>query len=194
MLTLLLALIVAIVLFVLLLRERSLARRRREQVQHELVRSLDSFEEELTTQLATHTVPKRIMEHLRTSLAGQSEQFAAFHEGFSYDPKDARFLGSPIDFVVFRGRSDGTVREVVFLEVKQHPNVTLTPAERSIREAVSSGHVRWERLDLSESAGITTEEVRRIGSEAFEADIERSIREHTRDARERLIERITKHL
>ena len=188
------AIILITILTTILIRERSTMRARNDALRRELTRSLDSFEDELTIELAKHTVPKRIMEHLRTSLSGQSEQFAAFHHGFSYDPKDARFLGSPIDFVIFNGRSNGAIEEVVFVEVKQHQKVRLTPAEESLRTTIGEGRVRWERLDLETEAGITTEDVRSIGSEELETDVERSVREKTRRAREQLFERITKHL
>ena len=186
--------ILAVLFAVLLIKDRTTMRMRTDAARRELVRSLDSFEDELTEALAHHTVPKRIMEHLRTRLASQSEQFAAFHTGFSYDPKDARFLGSPIDFVVFRGRANGSIDEVVFIEVKQHRGVRLTRAEESLRETITSGNVRWERLDLSEHAGVTTGHVRTMGSEDLETDVERSVREKTRRAREQLIERLSKHL
>src|SRR5215467_1730307 len=47
-----------------------------------------------------------------------SEHLAPYMAGFPYNPKDARFLGTPIDFLVFDGMGDDDVREVVFLEVK----------------------------------------------------------------------------
>jgi predicted Holliday junction resolvase-like endonuclease len=174
--------------------EREKQRRRRETIRNELVRSLDAFEDEMIAQLTNLTIPRRVMEHLRTRLASQSEQFAAFNDRFSYDPTDARFLGSPIDFVIFDGRSTGTIEQVVFLEVKQHAGVRLTPAETSLRNAVESGRVRWERLDLNETPGITTETVRTLAAEDLEADVSRSVREKTRTVRERLLERLSKHL
>jgi predicted Holliday junction resolvase-like endonuclease len=47
-----------------------------------------------------------------------SEHLAPYFPGFPYNPKDARFIGSPIDIIVFDGANDGEVQEVVFLEVK----------------------------------------------------------------------------
>src|SRR5206468_1492693 len=46
------------------------------------------------------------------------EQLIPYLPDFEFNPKDVRFLGSPVDFVVFDGLSDGTVRRVVFVEVK----------------------------------------------------------------------------
>ena len=62
---------------------------------------------------------------------------------FPYNPKDARFLGSPIDFVVFDGLSEGQVKNIVFVEVKTRVSA-LSTRERRIRDAVQSGRVLWQ--------------------------------------------------
>ena len=46
------------------------------------------------------------------------EQLVPYLPDFPFNPKDVRFLGSPVDFVVFDGLSDGHVARVVFVEVK----------------------------------------------------------------------------
>src|ERR671924_1600066 len=46
------------------------------------------------------------------------EQLVPYLPEFGFNPKDARFLGSPVDLVVFDGLSAGDVQRVVFLEVK----------------------------------------------------------------------------
>ncbi|MDX2031812.1 MAG: Holliday junction resolvase-like protein [Blastocatellia bacterium] len=64
---------------------------------------------------------------------------------FNYNPKDARFIGSPIDFVVFDGLSDeqeGQIREIVFIEIKTGA-ATLSRRERLVRDAVRAGRVKW---------------------------------------------------
>jgi predicted Holliday junction resolvase-like endonuclease len=62
--------------------------------------------------------------------------------GFPFNPRDARFLGSPIDFVVFDGLSEGDVRRVVFVEVKTG-SATLSARERRVRDAVEGGRVEF---------------------------------------------------
>ena len=47
-----------------------------------------------------------------------TEHLIPFFPSFPWNPSDARFLGSPIDFVVFDGLSEGEVREIVLVEVK----------------------------------------------------------------------------
>ena len=74
-----------------------------------------------------------------------SEQLVPFLPGFGFNPKDARFLGSPVDLVVFDGLDEGTLRRVVFLEVKTGGAV-LTARERQVRDAVQGGRIEWVEL------------------------------------------------
>jgi predicted Holliday junction resolvase-like endonuclease len=64
---------------------------------------------------------------------------------FPFNPKDARFLGSPVDFVVFDGCDAGNVERVVFVEVKTNSGA-LTKRERQIRDAIEAGRVEWCEL------------------------------------------------
>ena len=73
------------------------------------------------------------------------EHLAPFTEGFGYRPRDVRFLGSPIDFVVFDGLGETDVREIVFVEVKTGGS-RLSARERAVRRAVLDGRVTWREL------------------------------------------------
>jgi predicted Holliday junction resolvase-like endonuclease len=72
-----------------------------------------------------------------------AEQIAPFLPGFPFDPTELRFIGKPVDFIAFVGSSRGRIEEVAFVEVKSG-NATLSPVERSLRDAVKDGRVRWE--------------------------------------------------
>src|SRR5688572_1513085 len=61
---------------------------------------------------------------------------------FEFDPRDVRFLGSPIDFVVFDGLCQGEVKRIVLVEVKTG-SATLSARERSVREAARAGRIEW---------------------------------------------------
>ncbi len=74
-----------------------------------------------------------------------AEQLVPFLPGFPYNPRDARFLGSPVDFVVFDGLTDGDVRRVLFVEVKTGA-ADLSGRERRVRDAVRAGRVEWVEL------------------------------------------------
>ena len=73
------------------------------------------------------------------------EQLVPYLPGFAFNPKDARFLGSPVDFVVFEGLSDGAVRRVIFIEVKTG-SAELSRRERQVRDAVEARQVAWAEI------------------------------------------------
>jgi len=79
------------------------------------------------------------------------EQLVPYLPEFGFNPKDARFLGSPVDLVVFDGLAAGDVRRVVFLEVKTG-GAPLTTRERQVREVIEAREVVWAELRLSRSA------------------------------------------
>jgi predicted Holliday junction resolvase-like endonuclease len=102
----------------------------------------------------------------RSSLKGQiAEQMAPLLPGFRYLPADARFLGDPIDYVVFNGYSDARDRgveaglEIVLLEVKQGAS-SLSPFQRRIARSVQEGRIRFEILRISDEGNLSTEEWR----------------------------------
>jgi predicted Holliday junction resolvase-like endonuclease len=80
----------------------------------------------------------------RAVISGQvSEQMAPYLPGFNHNPSEARFIGKPIDFVVFSGLDGKSVDEVVFVEVKTGGS-RVSPVERSLKDAIEGGRVRWE--------------------------------------------------
>lgn len=76
-----------------------------------------------------------------------SEQLLPYLPGFRFNPKDARFLGSPVDLVVFDGLAEGDLRGIWFLEVKTG-NAVLSARERQIRDAILEKRVGWDELRL----------------------------------------------
>ena len=75
-----------------------------------------------------------------------TEHLVPYLPTFTFNPKDARFIGSPIDILVFDGMDEGELREIVFIEVKTGQTAALTKRERQIREAVSAGRVKWREV------------------------------------------------
>ena len=70
------------------------------------------------------------------------EQLLPYLPGFPFNPKDARFLGSPVDLLVFDGLDAGRLDRVVFVEVKTGGSA-LSSRERQLRNAVREGRVEW---------------------------------------------------
>ncbi|MGI8726972.1 MAG: Holliday junction resolvase-like protein [Solirubrobacterales bacterium] len=102
----------------------------------------------------------------RTDAAGRSravrggravEQMAPLLAPFAerFDSADARFLGAPVDYVVFDGLAAGELREVVLVEVKTGGG-KLNANERRVREAVAEGRVSYELIRLDWAAAATS--------------------------------------
>ena len=69
-----------------------------------------------------------------------------------FNPRDARFLGSPIDFVVFAGLDEGEeCRDVVLVEVKTGKS-PLSKRERQVRDAVEAGRVSYKLIRIAPRA------------------------------------------
>jgi predicted Holliday junction resolvase-like endonuclease len=78
-----------------------------------------------------------------------AEQLAPLVPEFAerFDPADARFLGAPVDYVVFDGLAHGDLREVVLVEVKTGGG-RLNANERAVQEAIADGRIAYEVLRL----------------------------------------------
>jgi predicted Holliday junction resolvase-like endonuclease len=83
-------------------------------------------------------VSGRVQEHLAPLCPDFLNQF---------NPKDARFLGTPVDFIVFDGLDEGQVRNVCFVEVKTGRSA-LSSRERGVRRAIEDGHVSFQMMRL----------------------------------------------
>ena len=76
-----------------------------------------------------------------------------FSDVFPFDPSDARFIGAPIDYLIFDGytavKDDKSEQPItVILADIKTGNATLNKTERKIKEAVEAGRVRWETIHL----------------------------------------------
>ena len=78
-----------------------------------------------------------------------AEQIVPFLEDFKYNPADARFIGAPIDYLIFDGYSDKSEEiTVVLADIKTGKRADLTSAQRKIRNAVNDKRVKWETIHL----------------------------------------------
>ena len=74
-----------------------------------------------------------------------TEHLMPYMSVFPYNPKDARFVGSPIDLVVFDGIDEGDLRNIIFLEVKTGSS-KLSARQKQIKAAITEGRVSWREL------------------------------------------------
>jgi predicted Holliday junction resolvase-like endonuclease len=78
------------------------------------------------------------------------EQLVAYLPDFPYNPKDVRFLGSPVDLVIFDGMAEGRLQRIVFVEIKTG-GAGLSARERCVRDVIQAGDVDWQQLRVSRS-------------------------------------------
>ncbi len=92
-------------------------------------------------------IKKEAIAQSRAVLGGKFvEQLAPYLPQFKYDPTEARFIGSPVDLIVFPGLASGDPQEIVIVEIKTGKAPQLTPQERKIRQLIEDGMVRWELI------------------------------------------------
>jgi predicted Holliday junction resolvase-like endonuclease len=110
-------------------------------------------------------------------VAGKAtEHLVPFLPEFPFDPRDARFLGAPVDLVVFDGMTAGELRKVVFVEVKTGLGASLSTRERRLRDAIAQGRVGFveirvpgpEATPLASSYYVPLEELEGIASGQLE--------------------------
>lgn len=80
----------------------------------------------------------------RSVLGGQfSEHLAPYLPGFPNDlkPTEAKFLGAPVDFIVFKGLDEKNITEVVFVEVKTGKG-RFNENEKSLKDTIEQKKVR----------------------------------------------------
>jgi predicted Holliday junction resolvase-like endonuclease len=169
------AAVIVVILLIRLAQTRSELTKRIESFQTELnqrlqlelenwrTRELDSLRAQLTanalaqarTELEKWQIEKE--EEIRKDAAKRSsavvlgkvtEHLAPYMSTFPFNPRDARFIGTPIDLLVFDGLEADHVRQIIFMEVKSAGS-TLTTRERSVRDAVREGRVMWHEFRVS---------------------------------------------
>ena len=110
-------------------------------------------------------IRKDSVERSRRVIRGQATEHLAPLTMPGLNIKDFRFLGNPIDYIVFSGASDVTdsvhdadFEKIILLEIKSGKS-RLNKVQRRIRDAVKNGNVEFViyNPDTQETKTITTE-------------------------------------
>jgi len=89
-----------------------------------------------------------------------TEHIVPYLPGFDINPKDIRFLGTPIDLIAFKGlNGSGEDVEIVFIEVKTGGSV-LSAREKAVKKAVEQKKVSWRVFNPDEKALPVDREIR----------------------------------
>ena len=102
---------------------------------------------------AAGEIRKDSVNRSRSTLKGKiAEQMAPVLPDFGFNPADARFIGSPVDYIIF----DGLTRvaddkedeiQIVFMDVKKGSGA-LTRTQRLIKQAVEKKSVAWKTMRI----------------------------------------------
>ena len=89
-------------------------------------------------------IRKDAIERSARTLSGKTlEKLIPFLEKFPYDAHDLRWLGDPVDFIIFDGySSEKSPKQVVFCEVKSGES-KLSKVQNEIKELVEKKKVKW---------------------------------------------------
>lgn len=60
-----------------------------------------------------------------------------------YNPCDYKYLGKPVDFIIFNGMEGDKIKEIVFLEAKSKSG-GLSKRERQIRDCIEKGKTKFK--------------------------------------------------
>lgn len=85
---------------------------------------------------------------LSTTYGRITEQWAPFMAGYPYEPKNFRFIGSPIDGIQFEND------KLVFVEFKTNTS-GLSNGQRRIRQLVEQGRIEWLEFRLESRESVT---------------------------------------
>lgn len=105
---------------------------------------------------AADGIRKDSVNRSRSTLKGKiAEQMAPVLPDFNYAPSDARFIGSPVDYIIFDGltrvadEKQGEIR-IIFMDVKKGDGAALSRTQRIIRNAVERKDVTWETMRIAD--------------------------------------------
>lgn len=91
---------------------------------------------------------KDAIKRSRSSLTGMfSEQLSPYYPNFPYSPTECKFIGKPVDFVIFKGADENKIKEVIFLEVKSGKS-KLNKQEKNLKETILNKKVRWDEYKV----------------------------------------------
>jgi predicted Holliday junction resolvase-like endonuclease len=119
-------------------REKELAKREAELNLKDWIQRSEKYIREDAVRRSRSSVVGKVTEHL-----------IPYFGQFEYNPKDVRFLGTPVDLVIFNGMDEGNIREIVFAEIKTGDQAQLTTRERQIRNLITENKIKWKLIRVN---------------------------------------------
>lgn len=111
------------------------------------------FEQKVKEQIKSEEEKIREDAILRSAraLSGKTlEKLVPFLGKFRYNPHDVRWLGDPVDLIIFDGYSANEgkdLNQIVFCEVKSGEG-KLTKIQNKIKELIENKKIKWEEFRI----------------------------------------------
>lgn len=133
-----------------------------------------TFEEKYQVELAKwktqseKSIRQSSLSNSRNAIKGRvSEQLLPLLAGLQYSPGDMRFIGSPIDYIIFDGydeakENSGQIKTIILADVKRGSRAKLSPIQLKIKAAVDALRVRWETITIDENLQISIGEKHQV--------------------------------
>ena len=86
----------------------------------------------------------------RVSILGKVwEQIEPSLKNFPFQPEDAKFVGAPIDYIVFEGMGEKNIKKVHFVEIKSG-NSKLNKQEKTLKDVIQKKKVYWREVRVGD--------------------------------------------
>ena len=84
----------------------------------------------------------------RSILKGQATEHLAPYINSEYNPKDYKFIGDPIDYIIYEGLSEikskeDTINKIIFMDIKTGKS-QLNRAQRAIKKCIQEGNIEFQ--------------------------------------------------
>jgi predicted Holliday junction resolvase-like endonuclease len=85
-------------------------------------------------------IRKDVADRQRVGIKGKvTEAFAPFLKGFPFKASECKFIGDPIDYLVFEGLDERNVKSVHFVEVKSDKS-KMSKHQKQIKDIIDSAN------------------------------------------------------
>ncbi|RLJ07927.1 MAG: Holliday junction resolvase [Candidatus Aenigmatarchaeota archaeon] len=86
---------------------------------------------------------REIADKQRAGIKGKiSEIFAPYLPNFPFKSSECKFIGDPVDYIVFEGLDEEDIKQIHFVEIKTDKS-KLTNKEKRIKDIIDSGKIKW---------------------------------------------------
>jgi len=127
----------------------------REIVSKESAVSFEQWKTETEKQIRQDAISKS----QSVTMGKMTEHIVPYLPGFGFNPADARFIGSPIDLIVFDGLDEDCLKKIVFIEIKTGSS-TLSTRERWVRDAILAKNIEWREVKVNLEGPEVVHEIR----------------------------------